>query len=301
MRGWKAGHAYAWMSVIEALEALTPADRIGHRLAEQPLGASEFAYLDLELWHRGSREACQAVIAEIMGLLLGLTSAGERSDRQLKVTDQWIGNSVCVARVRVNEAAVNALLHLNSVKELDRRQVSGFELAALSHLGLADFTVEPEAETAARDLIGVLIIDSGVMTGHPLLRGSVVDAKAFPAHLDQQGHGAPDDGDTVQGGHGTAVAGIAVYHDVESCIASREFAPSSRLYSARVTNEFNEYDEEELLEHQLEDAVRYFLDNYDEIRVINISLGDHTTPYDDGKYQFRVAAALDAAGVSVPR
>src|SRR6185437_3493325 len=93
---------------------------------------------------------------------------------------------------------------------------------------------------------------------------------------------AADDGDSVQGGHGTAVAGIAVYGDVAACIERRSFAPGAALFSARVTDEFNQYDEDELLEHQLDDAVRYFLTHYPRIRVVNISLGNSQNIYDDG-------------------
>jgi subtilisin family serine protease len=76
-------------------------------------------------------------------------------------------------------------------------------------------------------------------------------------------------------------------------MASRVFRASARLFSARVTDDNNEYDENELIEHQLEEAIEYFLNNYPSLKVINISLGDRKLIYSDGDYQFRFAAAID--------
>jgi hypothetical protein len=65
------------------------------------------------------------------------------------------------------------------------------------------------------------------------------------------------------------------------------------LFSARVTDNENQFDEDELAEHQLEEALEYFLANYAAVRVINISLGDEKLVCDDGRYQFRLAAVID--------
>ena len=59
-----------------------------------------------------------------------------------------------------------------------------------------------------------------------------------------------------------------------------------------MTDDNNEYDEDILLESQLEQAVTYFLDNYPQARIVNISLGDESKVYADG-YQTRFAAAID--------
>jgi hypothetical protein len=92
---------------------------------------------------------------------------------------------------------------------------------------------------------------------------------------------------------GRAVAGIAVYNDIGECISTRTFRASARLFSARITDDQNEYDEDELIEHQLEEAVEYFLSSYPFIKVINISLGNEKLVYSDERYQFRFAAAID--------
>ena len=131
------------------------------------------------------------------------------------------------------------------------------------------------------------------MQGHPALGPVLGDAQVFPDRLRSRVTGGAEDGDVRNGGHGTAVAGIAVYSDVGRCIEERSFVPHARLFSARVTDDNNEYDDEELIEHQLEEAVRYFLENYPQVRIINLSLGNDQSVYSDNHYQFRFAAVVD--------
>jgi hypothetical protein len=60
-----------------------------------------------------------------------------------------------------------------------------------------------------------------------------------------------------------------------------------------VTNQNNEYEEEYLLENQLEEAIDYFVRNYPNCKVINISLGNSNLIYQEGEKQFRFAAIID--------
>ena len=59
-------------------------------------------------------------------------------------------------------------------------------------------------------------------------------------------------------GHGTGVSGLAVYGHVNECLRQRIFQPEAWVFSARVTDEHNQYDPDELLENQLAQAIRYF-------------------------------------------
>lgn len=276
------GHQYGYVASIEAVTELTAEDRTGARLRAQPLAEDEVAALDVELWHSGDANECRRWIGEIRDFLRG---------RSLSVTDSYVGENLCLVRARVNRAALEVLLSkLDYIKEIDRRPQPRFELSALSLIDLPQLDVRaPEAES----LTGVVVIDSGVAGLHPLLGPALGDAQVFPDRLRTRVQGGAEDGDQRTGGHGTAVAGIAVYGDIEGCIQRRAFQPLARLFSARVTDENNQYDEDELLEHQLEAAVEYFLRNYPSAKVINISLGDDAHVYSEGSYQFRLAAAVD--------
>ncbi len=272
---------YTNMAAIDAIQELSAEDRIGRRLRENPLAADETAALDMEFWHPGTREECRKQISEVSSYL----------ERQgLRVTDQWIGENLCLIRARVNHGALGQLLEIDYVKEIDRRSAPTFEMLDLARAELPDYKIE---EVAQDDLVGVLIIDSGVAGLHPLIRPALGDTQVFPDRLREKITGGAEDGDEKSGGHGTAVAGIAIYGDVGDCVASRIFRPLVNLFSARVTDSNNEYDEDELIEHQLDEAVEYFLEHYPSMKVINISLCDDRLVYSDGGYQFRLAAAID--------
>lgn len=275
---------YGYLATIEAITELSPADRTGPRLRANPLQQGTTAPLDIEIWHSGSREECLQRLQELREYLGG---------HDLRLTDSYIGEGLFLVRAQLNSTVLEDLLHTDYVKEIDRRPKPTFEMGAvvrqeLSHLSL------PEAENAALEtLVGVVVVDSGVMQGHPALGPVIGDAQVFPDRMRNRVSGGAEDGDARNGGHGTAVAGIAVYSDVGLCIEERSFVPHARLFSARVTDDNNEYDEEELLEHQLEEAVRYFLENYSQVKVINVSLGDDRLVYSDNHYQFRFAAMVD--------
>ncbi len=275
------GHSYSYLASIEAITELTPSDRTGTRLREGPLTSDEMASLDIELWHGGDNTECRERISEIQSFL---------RRQNLDVTDWWIGERLCLLRAKVNFSVLETLLNIDYVKEIDRRPAPTFEMRAVSSLNLSQIEVD---ESLPEGLVGVLVVDSGVMQRHPLLGHAIGDAQVFPDRLRSRIRGGAEDGDEKTGGHGTAVAGIAVYNDVGDCISSRTFRASARLFSARITDDKNEYDEDELVEHQLEEAIEYFLNNYPSIKVINISLGDEKLVYSDGSYQFRFAATID--------
>lgn len=281
LRSYAREEQYAGLAVIEAIEEIIPEDRIGLRLKEAPLSAEETAHLDIELWHSGNQQESRQRIDEIAGFL-------ERQN--LKVTDSWIGESLCLVRAKVTANILPALLGIDYIKEIDRRPSPSFEMLEVARLDISQLEIET---TIPDNLVGVLIVDSGVMQQHPLIAPALGDAQVFPGRLHDRINENASDGDERTGGHGTAVAGIALYNDVGECMAARSFRASARLFSARVTDENNEYDEEELLEHQLTRAVEYFLDNYPLVKVVNISLGDLKLVYSDGSYQFRLAAAID--------
>jgi hypothetical protein len=272
---------YANIAMIEAISELAPQDRVGMRLKASPLSENEVAALDIELWHSNERNECRQRINELEVFL--------RQQGQA-LTDSWIGESLCLVRARVNSNVLEALLEIDYIKEIDRRPEPTFEMLDIARLDVAQVNVEAEVPD---DVAGVLIIDSGVMQQHPLIGPALNDAHVFPDSLRERIRGGAEDGDQRSGGHGTAVAGIAAYNDVGECMANRVFRASARLFSARVTDDNNEYDENELLEHQLEEAIEYFLNNYPSVKVINISLGDSKLIYSDGDYQSRFAAAID--------
>ncbi|MEW6491714.1 MAG: S8 family peptidase [Cyanobacteriota bacterium] len=280
--GIKTDHKYEYLGAIDELVPLEPQDRIGRLLELEPVQPGELAPLDLELWHTGDRQEMKRYLDKIAEVLEDLSSDTTR----MRMSDRYIGDYLCIARIKVTHDVLELLLQEEIVKEIDRRPKPAFENTADYNLPISNF---PEVIPPPEDHCGVLVIDSGVQRGHPLIAPVLGEADVFPDAQRQFIKGGPDD----EGGHGTNVAGIAIYGNIEKCIEQRSFDPTAWLFSARVTDENNQYDEDLLLETQLREAILAFIEQYPNCKIINISLGNAEQIYGDGLKQFRLAARID--------
>ncbi|GGA31837.1 S8 family peptidase [Okeania sp. KiyG1] len=277
-------YEYGYLDAIEELVRLEPQDRIGPLLNLEPLEPGELVPLDLELWHTGNLEEMQDYINNLNEFL----SSFEEYPG-MRVTDRYIGEYMCIARMKIRQEVLEILLAEDAVKEIDRRPKPAFENSSQLSISISEF---PELISPPIDACGVLVIDSGVQRGHPLIGPALGDTEVFPDPNHTLITGGPDDGDKT-GGHGTGVSGVAIYGNLFKCLEEENFQPQVWLFSARVTNENNEYYPDLLLENQLEKAVAYFTDNYPNCKVINISLGNRDSVYRDGQKQFLLAAKID--------
>jgi hypothetical protein len=278
-------HEYGYLDAIEELVPLEPQDRMGRLLELEPLQLNELAALDLELWHTGDKNEMRGYVRDLDQFLRTFVN-----DSPMRVSDRYIGDYLCLTRIKVTQEVLELLLEEDFVKEIDHRPKPNFETPADYNLPLSDL---PEVLPPPEQNCGVLVIDSGVQRGHPLIAPALGDAEVFPDPEGQIIAGGPDDGDERTGGHGTGVSGVAVYGDVSQCIREQLFQPNTWLFSARVTNQHNEYDPDLLLENQLGVAIRYFTENYSNCKVINISLGDSDLTFREGQKQFALAARID--------
>lgn len=278
-------HEYGNLDAIEALVPLEPLDRVGRLLELEPVQVGELASLDLELWHTGNRAEMNEWLDNLDQVLRTWST-----DSAMQVSDRYVGKYLCLARIKVIDEVLNLLLEEEFVKEIDRRPKPNFETPIEYNIPLSNL---PEVSSPPQQNCGVLVIDSGVQRGHPLIAPALGEAEVFPDLPGEMVTGSPDDGDEKTGGHGTAVSGIAIYGDVSQNVKNRLFQPSTWLFSARVTDKNNEYDPDSLLENQLDDAIQYFTQNYANCKVINISLGDSRLVFMDGQKQFRLAAKID--------
>ena len=278
------GPQYGELDAIEALVPLEPSDRIGRLLELEPVESGETVALDVELWHTGDRAEMREYINDLDDFL---REWSEGSDMQ--VSDQYVGDYLCIARIKVTPDVLGLLLEEDFVKEIDRRPEPSFETPADYNIPLSDL---PEVNSPPEQNCGILVIDSGVMRGHPLVAPALGEAEVFPDTARTFIVGGPDDGDIV-GGHGTGVSGVAIYGDITQKVKDKSFQPDVWLFSARVTNQNNKYDPDSLLENQLDEAINYFVQNYPNCKVINISLGDNRLTFRDGQKQFRLAAKID--------
>jgi hypothetical protein len=254
-------------SCIDRIETVGGEDRIGRSfhmagiLTSNDIHLDEVFIVDVELWDFGSREANQERVDQIENLVR--LRGGESTDR-------YIGESLVLIRVRANGTLVRDLLSIPSIAQIDFPPQPSLRVAELLARGLPEF---PDVPEPALNATAIAILDSGLTSAHPLIGPAVGEATAIPRTL---GDGSDDHG------HGTLVAGIALYGDVESCIEHRAFVPRLRIYSVRVLNENCRFDSTVLITTQMREAIQYLVETY-ACRVFSLSLGDDNLPYAGGK------------------
>lgn len=265
-----AGEHVTYQNLLHAFRDFanwTPDDRLGWALRREGFPLDETFLIDVELWPLGRvhdmtnlRQAFEQWFQERGGVVIDAV-------RQPYLT---------IYRTRCARPLAEEVLCHRDVRTVDLPPRVGLERAQL----YADVQQTGEPPVPPNDAPGIVVLDSGLATGHPVLAPAVGDSQAF-----LPGRSAAD-----EHGHGTSVAGIALYDDVAACVRDRRFVPELRLFSGRVLDEFNQGDPE-FIENQIERAVRYFVEQYG-CRVFNLSYGDTNKPY-RGRHVAGLAVTLD--------
>ncbi len=257
-------------SLLEALDgfdAFSAEDRTGWALGYYGTPTAAVFNIDVELWPLGSAAERQALLSAFETWI---------KENELLKRDRVANESIVLFRLGVTAAQLGKLLNHRDVRIVDLPPKFQLNMSLL-HKDIQDI---PEVPSPAEDAPGIVVLDSGLTTGHPLLGPAVGDSQSFLV-----GKGSDD-----ENGHGTLVAGKALYGDVAAKLDSGEFLPELRLFSGRILDE-NCESNTKLIEHQVEEAVRYFVENYD-CRVFNLSYGDSNKPYSGGRIR-GLAVILD--------
>ncbi len=241
-------------------------DRTGWSLRQHGLPPAESVVLDVELWPVGGPQA-PALTTFIAWL----------QQRGGTVLDKVQKAYLTMSRIRCDQAVAAELLRYRDVRTVDLPP----RLALSQGILRADVQEIPRIEGPFPDAPGIVVLDSGLASGHPLLAAAVGDSQSF-----LPGRSAAD-----EHGHGTLVAGIALYGDVSETLDAQSIFPQLRLFSGRILDETNQSNES-LIENQIEEAVRYFVDHYG-CRVFNLSYGDPNRPFEGGRIT-GLAVTLDA-------
>ena len=271
LAGLAAGEGITYRNVIYALQDLdhwSPGDRTGWALRRDGFPDAEPFAIDVELWP---------------------LARGNHLDRMRRAFEAWVGGQggqvidavrqpyLTLYRIRCPSAVADDLLRHRDVRTVDLPPRIGLEPILVR----ADVQQLDEVPDPPPGAPGIVVLDTGIATGHPILAPAIGDAQSFLASAP-----AADDH-----GHGTFVSGIALYDDVTACLRNRRFVPELRLFGGRILDHQNQGDLS-LIENQVEQAVRYFVENYG-CRVFNLSYGDHNKPY-LGRHVSGLAVTLDA-------
>jgi subtilisin family serine protease len=242
---------------IKAFDTWTSEDRLGVTLRRERFSEDGTGLLDVELWpleRRPDRDAMLGSFENWCGV------------QGIEVLDTLSRETLVLLRLRATAAGLHTVLNHRDVRVVDLppRLKVGFELLSVDLSGIAPV---PAPGSAAAP---IAVLDSGIVAGHPLLAPAVGEAASFLT-----GKGGED-----EHGHGTMVAGLALYGDVKRCAEARSFIPQFHILSGRVTDENNE-NSPTLIENQVAKAVEYFATAYG-CRVFNVSLGNRRRVYEGG-------------------
>lgn len=245
--------------VIDAFEHWTPEDRTGAALAEQGLPLDGPCTLDVELWPQDMPARRQSTLASFTAFA---------REHGAEILDQVNTASLLMVRLRCSRDTAVQILRYRDARTVDLPPRWG--LAVGTVITDVNRFALPEPPDASSPRVAVL--DAGLVTGQPLLAPAVGHAQGFVLP-----HRSPDDADPW---HGTSVAGLALYGDIEAAIGAGEFTPSLFLVSGRVFNHDGD-DQTEFVENAVERAVRDLHAGFG-CRVFNLSYGDLNKVYAGG-------------------
>jgi len=252
------GEKVTYEPVLYALQSVdrwSPEDRTGWALGQEGFPDQAPFVLDTELWPLEDRQAKRARLWEAFETWLNEYNIG--------LVDSVKQPGLSLFRVRCNHQQADAILQHRDVRTVDLPPKYGLDLSLLRP-DIKDF---PKILSPPENAPGLVILDSGLTTGHPFLAPAVSDAQSFlPGKDATDGHG-----------HGTLVAGLSLYGDIETALQTGELTPRLRIFSGRIFDENNE-NTTGFVEKQIDEAVRYFYGSYG-CRIFNLSFGDIRKPY----------------------
>jgi hypothetical protein len=237
----------------------------------------------------GDRDAQHTVDADVFYV----TDPGEREDvaQDLRalverfggvMVDEFVNDAarIFLLRVRGDRALVDAVAGFDLTERVDL--VPEVQLAPERFSQLQDVEELPEIVAPEDGSPTVGMIDSGVLAGHPLLRGAIVEAVTLEEDLG---------GGQDRHGHGTAVAGVLLYGDVRRAISNeRPVQLPFRVASVRILDGDAMTPIGKSPLRLVRDAVEYLAGRHG-CKIINLSIGDSGAPL--GSRSSLLAAELD--------
>lgn len=253
---------------VQHFDFVQPADRMGSALKNEGAPKEERFAVDVELWPLDLRPDRRTMIAGFRGWC---------ESAAVTIIDSVDNDAVVMLRLDVNQSVLNRLLRMRDVRMVELPPRFQFH----SELLQASIQDVPEIVPPPAGAPGVVVLDSGIVSNHPLLAPAVGDAQSFdPTSTD----GAD------KSGHGTAVAGLALYGEIEGPLNAKTLNPKIWLFSGRISDASGSVPTQ-FVENRVARAVEYFKREYD-CKIFNLSFGDERKPYTGGHVD-RFAATLD--------
>lgn len=242
---------------LQSIDSWSAEDRKGWALRKWGFPKSDEFLVDVELWplednHQGRAQEWGKFEEWL-------------KQQNIEEKDQVKQPGLTLYRVLCNPNQAEQLLRHRDVRSVDLPPSFGLERSVF----FQDISTFPEVADPGEAAPGVVVLDSGIAKGHPLLGAALGDVQSF-----LPGEGAHD-----ENGHGTHVGGLALYGDFERHLRAGAFVPTLRLFSGRILDKDNYATG--FVENHIEKAVRHFVKQHN-CRIFNLSLGDANKPYVGG-------------------
>lgn len=252
---------------IKGLDGWSKEDRIGPALRKEGYPDDQTFVVDAELWALESRQDRAQMMQSFERWCV---------NHKIEKIDRLNQDTIVMYRLRVTSDSLERLLHHRDVRMVDLPPRYQLDLSVVH----TSVTTLPPITSPPEDAPGIVVLDDGVVSSHPLLGSAFGDGQNFVSKSN-----------TTSGGeHGTKVAGFALYGDVEECLKRGQFTPVLRLFSGKVWDP-TIIDEDGFVENYITEAVKYFSTHYG-CKVFNLSFGDERKPYYGGHVR-GLAAVLD--------
>ena len=242
-----------------------PRDRLGVRAKEDGfVEVEDFQddteyVVDIELWEFGPQAARRDLAERVIDWV---------EDQDGELFDHYSGPSITIVRVKALGQTIRPILAIPQVAFVDFPPEPDITTDPPEAFAIGDM---PPVADLPDDLPIVAILDTGV-NDHPLLVGGIVAREAFPAEL-----GVAD-----LNGHGTAVAGVAVFGDLRNQLGELELQPAARIISAKVVTDQAQFYDRRTLPTQMRTTIERLRQTYG-CRIFVLSLGDTKANFERGR------------------
>lgn len=276
-------HKYDFFEAFDEFVEIPPQEKIAKALTLNPLKEGENANLDFEIWRMQDKD--------LYTFLNGLEKFIVARKSNENIIDKYITKNTCVYRIKVDKELFEEIIKLREIASVDRPFLLKIEQQISVSLEQITKNTVPNEKAS-----GILIVDSGILPNHPLLQNCVGQSIAIPTiKTDKIKEDQPYD----DVGHGTKVAGTALYGDIENCIDNRAFIPEIWIFSSKIMypdDVFTDcavFDPDELYENQLDHAIKRIVEHYPNCRIVNLSLGNASVILKPQQRQLRLACCID--------
>ena len=202
---------------------------------------------------------------------------------ETKIIDKLFTKNLSLLKLKTNKKDLSLIIKFPEVANVDRPPKPDIVLKVLDiEIDTNESVFEPDENSPY-----IAILDSGVIPQHPLIKLAHENSFSAPDSKGKILEENPYD-DT---GHGTAIAGIALYGDLYESIRNNHFKPIGKIISCKIMyrdeTDNPVYDDSELFEHQLIRVVKHIVENFPKCKIFNLSIGNTNKPAIDLSRQLR--------------